>query len=890
MALTRGTRLGPYEVIAPIGAGGMGEVYSARDTRLDRTVALKILPLHLADAPEVRQRFEREARAVSSLNHPNICALYDIGRQDSTDYLVMEYLEGQTLAKRIEQGPMPTPELLRVGIQICEALERAHRQGVIHRDLKPGNVMLTKAGAKLLDFGLAKGAAPAVTDMSSSPTVTQPMAGSARGNQLTVQGTIVGTLQYMSPEQLEGGEADARSDIFSFGATVYEMATGQKAFPAKSQATLIAAIIKEEPRPISELQPMSLPALERIVTTCLSKDPDDRWQSAGDLKRELIWISGAGSLAGVPAPVVAQRKSRDRVWKVLLVVLGLVAAVGIAGSLFYARKASQPMPVIHAEMIPPEGFEFGSIGKDNQFALSPDGSAVAFVAEGQRKQLIFVRMLSSGATQPLQGTDGATYPFWSGDGRNLAFFADGKLKRVPATGGVVQVLCDAMAGRGGTWNQSGVIVFTPGLKEPLFKIPDSGGTPAAATATKQSAGLQSHRWPTFLPDGKHFLFTTDEGVGVGSLDSTDSHVIVQAKSNAVYSSGYIVYVTDGNLVAQPFDPDHQVVKGVPVPVAGQVEFSIGKSLGNFSVSQTGGLVYRPDYSPKYQMAWLDHNGGEASKLGEPDYYSGPSISPDGHQILVTRVQPGVRRDLWIVDSQRGSLSRASFNPEGVILGVWSADGKSITASLANGFEVKTISLQGNVSEQLIAPDQISKFPSQWTADGQTLIMTVQNPKTGQDVETLSAAGEHKLAPIIQTPAVENAGVLSPDGKLLTYSSNESGKPELYVTGFPEPGQKWQISNQGLTGGTGARFSAWSPDGKTLYYIDAGGGVTAVPLENKGGFKAGVPKKIYSAPNGGVSEVSVAPDGRLLVLIPAGNQTITPAALVINWPAELKSKQ
>jgi eukaryotic-like serine/threonine-protein kinase len=883
--------LGPYEVIAPLGAGGMGEVYSARDTRLDRTVALKILPLHLADAPEVRQRFEREARAVSSLNHPNICALYDVGRQDNTDYLVMEYLEGETLAKRIERGPMPTPELLRVAIQICEALEKAHRQGVIHRDLKPGNVMLTKAGAKLLDFGLAKGTAPAVSDMSSSPTVSQPlMGGSSRGSQLTVQGTIVGTLQYMSPEQLEGGEADARSDIFSFGATFYEMATGQKAFPAKSQATLIAAIIKEEPRPISELQPMSLPALERIVTTCLSKDPDDRWQSAGDLKRELVWISSAGSLAGVPAPVVAQRKTRERIWKILLAALAIVAAAGIAGSLFYARKASQPMPVIHAEMNPPEGFEFGSIGKDNQFAISPDGSAVAFVAEGQRKQLLFVRMLSSGATQPLQGTDGATYPFWSGDGRNLGFFADSKLKRVPASGGVVQTLCDVTAGRGGTWNQNGVIVFTPGLKEPLLKIPDSGGAPAPATVVKQSAGFQSHRWPTFLPDGKHFLFTTDDGVGVGSLDSTDSHMFLQAKSNAVYSSGYILYVSDGNLVAQPFDPDHQVVRGVPVPVAGQVEFSIGKSLGNFSVSQNGALVYRPDYSPKYQMTWLDKNGGEAGKLGEPDYYSGASISPDGRRILVTRVQPGAKRDLWLIDSQRGSPSRATFDPEGAIFGIWSPDGASVTVSLANGFEIRKILLQGNIAEQLIAPDQISKYPTDWTADGQTLILTVQNPKTGQDVETLSAAGEHKLAPIIQTPAIENAGNLAPSGRLLTYSSNETGRPELYVTEFPGPGMKWQVSAQGLTSGIPVHFSAWSHDGKTLYYIDAGGSVIALPIESQSRFKAGIPRKIYSAPSGGVSEIAAAPDGRLLVLVPAGNQTITPANLVINWPAELKGKQ
>ena len=890
MALAPGTRLGPYEVIAPIGAGGMGEVYSARDTRLDRTVALKILPPHLADTPEVRQRFEREARSVSSLNHPNICALYDIGRQDGTDYLVMEYLEGQTLGKRIEQGPMPTPELLRIATQICEALEKAHRQGVIHRDLKPGNVMLTKSGAKLLDFGLAKGAAPAVTDMSSSPTMTQPMAGSSRGNQLTVQGTIVGTLQYMPPEQLEGGEADARSDIFSFGATLYEMATGQKAFPAKSQASLIAEILKAQPRPISDLQPLVPPALERIVTTCLSKDPDDRWQSAGDLKRELVWISSAGSLAGVPAPVVAQRKTRELTWKILVAALGILTAAGVAASVFYARKASQPMPVVHAEMIPPEGFEFGSIGKDNQFAVSPDGTAVAFVAEGQRKQLIFVRMLSSGTMQPLQGTDGATYPFWSGDGRNLAFFADSKLKRVPASGGVVQVLCDATAGRGGTWNKDGVIVFTPGLKEPLYKIPDSGGAPSPVTAVKQTAAFQSHRWPSFLPDGKHFLFTTDDGVGFGSLDSTDTRVFLQTKSNAIYSSGYILYVTDGNLVAQPFDPDHQVLKGVPVPVAGQVEFSTGKSLGNFSVSQTGRLVYRPDYSPKYQMAWLDRNGGEAGKLGEPDYYSGAAISPDGQRILVTRVQPGVKRDLWIVDAQRGNLSRATFDPEGAIFAVWSPDGTGVTVSLANGFEIRKIGLQGNVTEQLVAPDQISKYPTDWTADGQTLILTVQNPKTGQDVETLSVAGEHKLVPIIQTPFVEDAGNLSPNGKLLTYSSNESGRPELYVTEFPGAGRKWQVSAQGLTSGIPVHFSTWSHDGKTLYYIDAGGSVIAVPIESQDPFKPGVPRKIYSAASGPVSEISAAPDGRLLVLVPAGNQTITPAALVINWPEELKARQ
>ncbi len=891
MPLTAGTRLGPYEIIAPIGAGGMGEVYSAKDTRLDRTVALKILPQHLADAPEVRQRFEREARAVSSLNHPNICALYDIGRQDGTDYLVMEYIEGETLSKRLERGPLAAAELSRIAIQICEALEKAHRQGIIHRDLKPGNVMLTKSGAKLLDFGLAKATAPVTSDPALSPTMSQPLLGGGSQNPaLTTQGTIVGTLQYMSPEQLDGGEADARSDIFSFGATLYEMATGKKAFEAKTQASLIAAILREEPRPISDLQPLSQPALQRITTTCLSKDPDDRWQSAGDLKRELQWIATGGSSAGISmpgisVPIVEQRKSRGAWSQILLIALGLVAALAIAAAIFYQRKASQPLPVVHAEMVPPEGFAFGTVGKDNQFAISPDGSAIAFVADGQGKQIIFVRTLNSTTAQPLQGTEGASYPFWSGDSRNLGFFADAKLKRVPAAGGVAQILCDATAGRGGTWNNEGTIVFTPGLREPLFKVSESGGTPVAVTATKQAAVVPSHRWPSFLPDGKHFLFTTDEGIAAGSLDSTESHIILQVKSNAAYSSGYLLYMTDGNLVAQPFDLSHLSVGGVPVPVAAHVEYATGKSLGNFSVSPGGALIYQRDFSPKQQILWLDRNGGEVGKAGEPDYYFGAALSPDGRQILLTRGPSSTKRDLWVMDSQRGTLSRATFDPAGLILGVWSPDGKDFAVSVANGFEIRKTGLQGSATEQLLAPDQISKYPTDWSPDGQTIIMTVQNPKTNQDVETMSATGEHKLAPLVQTTYAEYAGTLSPDGHFLTYASNESGRHELYVTQFPEGRLKWQVSSQGLSSGEPIRFSAWNHDGKTLYYIDGSGAVMAVPVENLNPFKVGPPRKIFSA-SAGVSEIVASPDGRLLALTPVGVQTAIPASLVLNWPAAL----
>jgi serine/threonine protein kinase len=885
MPLAPGTRLGPYEIIAPIGAGGMGEVYRARDTRLDRTVALKVLVQHLGDTPEMRQRFEREARSVSSFNHPNICALYDIGNQDGTDFLVMEYLEGETLAKRIERGPLPAAELLRIAVQICEALDKAHRQGVVHRDLKPGNVMLTKSGAKLLDFGLAKDMKPATGDPSSSPTMTQPLPGSKGGSQLTTQGTIVGTLQYMAPEQLEAGEVDARSDIFSFGAVLYEMATAQKAFPAKSQASLIAAILKEQPKPISELQPMSPPALERIVKTCMAKDPDERWQSSGDLKRELQWIGDAGSVAGIPAPVAAQRKSRERSSKILAIALGIVAAAGIAGTIFYARKALQPTQVIRADLNPPEGSIYGSAGNNNQFVISPDGSAVAFVAEAQGKQTLFVRMLNSGTPQPLQGSDGASYPFWSSDSRNIGFFADGKLKRVPAAGGVVQTLCDAPAGRGGSWNTSGVILFTPGLREVLYKIAESGGSTTAVTALRQSSDSRGHRWPFFLPDGKHFLFTGEDGISVGSLDSTETHSILNVSSNAEYAGGFILYVTDGNLVAQPFDANKQTASGAPVPVAGHVEFAVGKSMGNFSVSQTGALVYRQDYSLKYQPTWIDRNGAEVAKTGETDYYFGAALSPDGRQILMTRGQPSAKRDLWIMDSQRGTLSRATFDPAGLIVGIWSPDAKELAVAVANGFEIRKTGLQGNATEQMLAPDQISKYPTDWTADGQTLIMTVQNAKTNQDVEALSMNGEHKLAPIVQTTFSEYAGKLSPDGKLLTYASNESGRRELYVTEFPGPGQKWQISSQGMSSGV-VGFSAWCHDGKTLYYIDGSGSVMAVPVESQSPFKAGPAKKLYSSSGGPISEVAASPEGKLLVLVPPGNQPVTPASLVVNWSAEL----
>ena len=446
MTLASGTKLGPYEIQSPLGAGGMGEVYRARDTRLDRSATIKVLPSHLSDNPEAKQRFDREARAISSLNHPNICTLYDVGHQDGIDYLVMEFLEGETLADRLLKGPLPPEQVLKYGIEICEGLEKAHKTGVIHRDLKPGNIMLTKSGAKLMDFGLAK-AATASAPPSSSLTMT--ISGPSAVQPLTARGTLVGTFQYMSTEQIEGKEADARSDIFALGAVLYEMVTGKRAFTGKTQASIVGAILASEPPPIAAVRPMSPPALDRVVKVCLAKDADERFQTVHDLELQLMWIAEGGSQAGVPAPVAAKRKNREQILIAAAALCGLLAAAGIAGSVFFLKKAESLRRVVRAQIGAPEHYAFTGVNNGNQAVISPDGGSVAFVAEGEGKSFLWVRPLRATTAQALAGTEGAIYPFWSADSKFIGFFASGKLKKVEASGGVVQTLCDAPYGRGG---------------------------------------------------------------------------------------------------------------------------------------------------------------------------------------------------------------------------------------------------------------------------------------------------------------------------------------------------------------------------------------------------------------------------------------------------------
>ena len=584
MRLQTGTRLGPYEILAPLGSGGMGEVYRARDTRLDRAVAVKVLPSHLSQSHDAHQRFEREARAVSSLNHPHICTLHDVGRHEGIAFLVMEYIEGETLVARLDRGPLPSGELLRYAIQIADALDKAHRQGVVHRDLKPGNIMLTKSGAKLLDFGLAKsigGAVAVAPGLTASPTVSTP---------LTAEGSILGTFQYMAPEQLEGQEADARSDIFAFGAVLYEMATGRRAFQGKSPSSVIAAILHLDPPSIATLQPLSPPALERVVNRCLAKDPDERWQTARDLGFELQWIAQTGSQPGVPAAAASQKRTRERLlWLLAVVLLG---AAGAALGLNWRRADSIEPRAIRAFVPAPDRttFRLISLGA-GPVAVSPDGSRLVFSARKENGvELLWVRPLDSVVATPLAGTEGASYPFWSPDGRNIGFFANGKLKRIDADGGAALSLCDAVSARGGTWSPEGIILFAPLQASGLFRVPADGGAPVQVTKLNEERWEGSHRWPQFLPDGRKFIYYSRKPTGVeegrsviaSSLDGGDARIILRADSNAVYASGHLLFMRETTLMAQPFRPDDLMLNGDAFPVADQVQLDMSFSRGIFS--------------------------------------------------------------------------------------------------------------------------------------------------------------------------------------------------------------------------------------------------------------------------------------------------------------------
>jgi eukaryotic-like serine/threonine-protein kinase len=889
MALTSGTKLGPYEILAPLGAGGMGEVYRARDSRLDREVAIKVLPSHLSENPDLRARFEREAKAISGLQHPNICVLYDIGRQDGIDFLVMEYLDGETLAARLARKPMIPDEAERIGIEVADALDKAHRSGIIHRDLKPGNVMLTKSGAKLMDFGLAKQAfaagsqsgTPAFSAAATLPTMASP---------ITVAGTIVGTVQYMSPEQIQGKEADARSDIFSFGATLYEMLTGKRAFEGKSQLSIASAILEKEPDPISATQPLTPPALENLVRTCLAKEPDQRLQSAHDLKLQLQWILAGGSQVGAPAAVVSQPKSFQKILASMTVLGWVLAIAAVVLAAMYANRLTSAQRLVRAQIDQPASFEF-AITVDGAPVISPDGQQIAFLAVKDSRSLLFVQRLSTGKAEPVAGTENPLFPFWSPDGKYLGFFSSGKLKKVEAAGGPVQSLCDAPEGRGGTWSQQGVILFAPNITGPLQRVSEDGGKPEDATPAHNEDKNFTNRNPYFLPDGKHFLFvqrsSTDTGsVLARSLDGGESKQILPIGSNVSYSNGHLFYMKEGTLIGQSFDMAGLRFTGKPTPIAESVDYYDARNVGYFSVAQDV-LAYRHTALQNRELVWLDATGKVLDNWGEPAPYNGGSFTPGSHMAVLYRANlTGRGNSLWLVDTDRKTVTRLTPDSDADQRGIVSADGKSILISATNGYHsaLTRRSLVSSSTEEKVTESGNWITVSSQSNDGRYALVALQDPKTGFDIYSVDLAGDRKVLPVLTSQYDEADGALSPDNKWLAYTSNENGSRELYVTSFPGGGSKWQISN-GLASDFSdsyVRVVDWSPDGKSMHFRQGDKIYTVELASNAGNPQFSAPKEMTTIPHE-VELISIMGDGkRILATRPVGQRSNPPIDLALNW--------
>lgn len=882
MPLAPGTHLGPYEIAAPLGAGGMGEVYRARDTRLERTVAIKILPAQFSSDPVRKQRFEREAKTISNLNHPHICVLYDVGHQDGIDYLVMECVEGETLAARLARGPLPLDQVLKFGMQTADALGKAHRSGVVHRDLKPGNIMLTATGAKLLDFGLAKPAAP-LTSAAMLTAVTQD-------SPVTEQGTIVGTFQYMSPEQVEGKELDARSDIFSLGAVLYEMLAGQRAFEGKSQLSVASAILEKDPPPISSLKPMTPPALDHAIKKCLAKFPDERWQSANDLASELKWIGESGSQAGVPASIPAARRRWDRASWLLAATFFLLAIV--AGAAWWQAGNRRPPPMYFHTSVP-----FAA----NDLALSPDGRTLAMVAYSAQvnNYVLWTYEVGGHRTNSLEGTQGATYPFWSPDGKFIGFFADGKLKKVEVSGGQPQLLCDAPNGRGGTWNRDGMIVFSPdSLGTGLFRVSSAGGSPVEITKLDTARFEESHRWPVFLPDGKHFLYLganfsgelDKNAIFLSSLDSQERRLLVSTRANAAYAEpGYLLYMRDNKtLVAQSFDRRRYVLSGEPRTLSDDVLYMSLVDRAVFTVSDGEVLVTQTGKgSFLSQLTWFDRNGKPTGTVGLPGSYNNVRLSKDGRRIATDQNDPdGRNTDIWIHEPARGTTTRLTFDPSFHTASIWSPDGRQILfgSNRQIGFKLHMKNADGTGPEEEVADlgaeTQINAWD--WSRDGKYILVRKTN-------ELWCLTWPERVAkPLLQAKWTVRNAQFSPDGRWIAYASNETGRMEIYVSPFLSGNGKWQVSS------AGGQEPKWRQDGKELFYLSADGKMMAVEVKTGASFEASSPVALFqthrrqpvSAQD--VFSYDVSGDGqRFLINTKMDEANAAPLAITLNWASDLE---
>jgi serine/threonine protein kinase/Tol biopolymer transport system component len=888
MTLSIGTRLGPYEIQAALGAGGMGEVYRGRDTKLNRDVALKILPELFAADRDRLARFKREAQVLASLNHPHIGAIYGLEEWQGAPALVLELVEGPTLADRIARGAMPLEEALSIARQITEALEAAHAQGIVHRDLKPANIKLRPDGAvKVLDFGLAKALEPAPSgaDVSESPTITSPA--------VTQMGVILGTARYMSPEQAKGRVADKRSDIWAFGCMLFEMLTGHRAFAGEDVAGTLAFVLTKEPA-WNSLPPETPPSIRRVLRRCLEKDRTRRLADMADVRLELDDRVTDGAAIGAASPSHSPTRSTLRRWLPWsIAAAGMATTLWLAGVTLFSRPVPDTRMVRSSILLPARlGTRSGGTPGAN-LALSPDGRRLAFVATDTtgRRQL-WLRTLDGSAARPLADTDDAFSPFWSPDSRWLAFVTNGKLKKMDPSGGPAVTLCEA-AVSGGTWNRDDIILFTQSTPQSLAQVRAAGGAPSTVTALDAKDVEWRHANPYFLPDGRHFVyvaigFAEQLAVYVGSLDSAERSRLPLDAAFVQYAHGFLLFARGSTLMAQPFDERRNALVGAAVPVAEQLRVDLSPRGNYFSVSATGMLVFQEDPSPGQELVWFDREGRPTGTLGTVADYADLSLSPDGRRVLVSIAEPGTtNRDLWIFDVARGLRTRFTSDPAPETHNVWSPDGSRIVFdSRRKGHrdmhrDMYQKASNGTGDEEVLLEDEFDKNPTAWSPDGRFILYIRRSPNP--NIWVLPLAGDRKPFPFRETPSSEWPTAFSPDGRWVAYFSNESGRAEVYVSPFPGPGEKTLIST---AGGIDPR---WRQDGKEILYLNDNKLMAAAVSADRDRFEVGDVKPLFDLPKVGPrAAYDVSPDGQRILAVTQKTQAgLAPLTLVMNWPELLK---
>jgi eukaryotic-like serine/threonine-protein kinase len=886
MPLAPGIKLGRYEIRSKIGEGGMGEVYRARDEKLNRDVAIKVLPAALSEDSDRLHRFEQEAQAAGTLNHPNILAVYDVGVYENAPYVVSELLEGQSFRDLLNDGPLATRKAIDYATQIAHGLAAAHEKHIIHRDLKPDNLFVTKDDrVRILDFGLAKLSQPAAEEVAQTDIATRRVH--------TNPGTVMGTVGYMSPEQVRAGAVDHRSDIFSFGTVLYEMLSGRRAFHGDSAIETLNAILKQEPSDIASNNPNIAPALARVVWHCLEKSPERRFQSASDIAFALESLSGVTSHPSQQALIAASAFPATRRWtRERIIWLGACSLLFILASalafLYFSRGRPSPRSVRLALATAEKAKMPVNV------TVSPDGLRVAFLAtNSDGKRLVWLRSLDSLKAEPLAATEGASSPFWSPDSRFIGYFANRKLLKVDASGGRPQILCDVVENRGGAWNRDGVILF--GGTEGLYRVSAQGGTPVLAT--KVSPKEEAHRWPSFLPDGRHFVFladaetTEDHHIRVGSLDSQESQILLGAISRVAYAApGYLLYVTQGALVAVAFDVGALKVTGDPVTIAERIAEVGDNHEFDFSVSDEGTLAYQSG-SVNSQLAWFDRTGKKQGSIGEPTGYDYVTLSPDERTVAAGLLDAdGRQSDVWLFDLARGTTSRLTFDPQGDGTPLWSPDGTRIVfgSNRRGGGQVDLYekAASGAGEEQLLLSQATAKFATSWSHDGQFILFENWTPKMKGGIWLLTVS-DRQVKPVLQSTSFNQfQGQFSPDGHFIAYGSDESGRPEIYVQRFPASSDKWQISSGG------GLQPVWRADGKELFFLTEDDRLMSADIKPGNTFESGIPKQLFEAAmkTGYAYSYAVTSDGqRFLINSAVETGETAPMTIVLNWTTSLKQK-